>query len=74
MPRGQPAPPVSSGLGRHDEAGSHVVDRSTLLDAQRNPEKYRNLAVRVAGYSAYFVQIGKDMQDEVIRRTEHHAV
>ena len=60
------------------EGGKHVqfnvVDRATLLDAQRSPEKHRNLAVRVAGYSAYFVQLGKDMQDEVIRRTEHGAV
>lgn len=50
----------------------NVVDRATLLDAQRRPEKHRDLTVRVAGYSAYFVQLGREMQDEVIRRTEHH--
>ena len=49
----------------------NVVNRETLVDAQVRPEKHRNLAVRVAGYSAYFVQLGKGMQDEVIKRTEH---
>ena len=49
----------------------NVVDRATLLDAQRNPDRHRHLVVRVAGYSAYFVQLGAGMQDEIIRRTEH---
>jgi formate C-acetyltransferase len=52
----------------------NVVDRETLLKAQKNPEQYRDLLVRVAGYSAYFVQLGKPMQDEIIGRTEHKAV
>jgi formate C-acetyltransferase len=48
----------------------NVVTRETLLDAQQNPEKYRDLVVRVAGYSAYFTQLNRAMQDEVIARTE----
>ena len=49
----------------------NVVDKKTLLDAQAHPENYRDLVVRVAGYSAYFVQLTKAVQDEVIGRTEH---
>jgi len=49
----------------------NVFDRETLLDAQRNPEKYANLVVRVAGYSAYFVDLDKGLQDQIIARTEH---
>ena len=48
----------------------NVVDRATLEDAQRRPEEYRDLIVRVAGYSDYFVTIGKDLQDEIIGRTD----
>jgi formate C-acetyltransferase len=47
----------------------NVIDRETLLDAQRNPEKYQNLLVRVTGYNAYFVSIGKALQNEIIART-----
>jgi len=46
----------------------NVVDVNTLLDAQKNPGKYKDLLVRVAGYSAYFVDLTKDVQDEIIRR------
>ena len=49
----------------------NVVGKETLLDAQKHPENYRNLVVRVAGYSAYFVQLGKPMQDEIIGRMEY---
>ena len=49
----------------------NVVTVETLKKAQENPEKYRDLIVRVAGYSDYFVDLGKDLQDEIIRRTEH---
>ncbi|UCD04644.1 MAG: glycyl radical protein [candidate division WOR-3 bacterium] len=49
----------------------NVVTAETLKKAQRDPEKYRDLIVRVAGYSDYFVDLGKDLQDEIIRRTEH---
>jgi len=48
----------------------NVVDSKTLLDAQANPEKYTDLIVRVAGYSDYFVDIGRELQDEIIARTE----
>ncbi len=51
----------------------NVVDAQTLKDAQKNPEKYRDLIVRVAGYSDYFVDVGKELQDEIITRTEHQA-
>ena len=49
----------------------NVVTAETLREAQKHPEKYRDLIVRVAGYSDYFVDIGPDLQDEIIRRTEH---
>jgi pyruvate formate-lyase/glycerol dehydratase family glycyl radical enzyme len=48
----------------------NVVTKETLLKAQRDPEQYRDLVVRVAGYSAYFTQLNRAMQDEVIARTE----
>jgi formate C-acetyltransferase len=48
----------------------NVIARDTLLEAQQNPEKYRDLIVRVAGYSDYFVNLGKPLQDEIISRTE----
>jgi formate C-acetyltransferase len=49
----------------------NVVDRDTLLDAQEQPDKHRNLVVRVAGYSAYFVQLSRRVQDDIIARQEH---
>jgi pyruvate formate-lyase/glycerol dehydratase family glycyl radical enzyme len=49
----------------------NVVSKDTLLEAQRHPEEHRDLVVRVAGYSAYFVQLTKAVQDEIIDRTEH---
>lgn len=49
----------------------NIVNRTTLLAAQKDPEKYRNLLVRVAGYSAYFVDLSPQLQDEIINRTEH---
>lgn len=49
----------------------NVVDRKTLLDAQAHPEKHKNLVVRVAGYSALFVELSKAIQDDIINRTEH---
>jgi len=48
----------------------NVVTAETLRKAQKDPEKYRDLIVRVAGYSDYFIDLGKDLQDEIIRRTE----
>ena len=49
----------------------NVVSSDTLRAAQREPEKYRDLLVKVAGYSAYFVQLSKSLQDGIIARTEH---
>ncbi|GAF82645.1 unnamed protein product, partial [marine sediment metagenome] len=49
----------------------NVVDKQTLLDAQENPQKHPGLMVRVAGYSAYFADLTREVQDEVISRTEH---
>lgn len=55
--------------------GSHiqynVVSRETLVDAQRHPEKYRDLTIRVAGYSAYFTSLSPEIQQDIIDRTEH---
>ncbi|MBN2062365.1 MAG: formate C-acetyltransferase [Deltaproteobacteria bacterium] len=60
------------------QGGKHiqfnVIDKSTLLDSQRRPEKYRNLIVRVAGYSAYFVSLDRSVQDEIIARTDYRSV
>ena len=49
----------------------NVVDSETLRDAQKYPEKYTDLIVRVAGYSDYFNDLGEDLQNEIIKRTEH---
>ena len=49
----------------------NVVDAKTLRKAQKNPENYRDLIVRVAGYSDYFNDLGTDLQNEIIQRTEH---
>jgi len=48
----------------------NVMDKDTVLAAQRNPEKYVNLIVRVAGYSAYFIDLPRGMQDQIIDRTD----
>lgn len=49
----------------------NVIDTATLREAQKHPENYRDLIVRVAGYSDYFNDLGEDLQEEIIRRTEH---
>ena len=55
------------------EGGIHLqlnyVSRETLIDAQKHPEKYPNLRVRVSGFSGYFVRMKKPIQDEIIART-----
>ncbi len=57
-----------------DQKGMHmqfnVVSRETLLDAQKHPENYKNLVVRVAGYSALFTTLSRSLQDDIINRTE----
>jgi formate C-acetyltransferase len=49
----------------------NVVKADTLREAQQHPEQHRDLIVRVAGYSDYFCDLNPDLQDEIIRRTEH---
>ncbi len=60
-----------------DQKGSHmqfnVVSRETLLDAQKHPENYKSLVVRVAGYSALFTTLSKSLQDDIIKRTEQSS-
>jgi formate C-acetyltransferase len=48
-------------------------DKEVLIDAQKHPEKYRGLMVRVAGYVAYFVELPKELQDQIIGRTSHYV-
>lgn len=48
----------------------NIVDTETLRAAQREPEKYRDLLVRVATYSAYFVELGENLQNDIINRME----
>jgi formate C-acetyltransferase len=52
----------------------NVVSAKTLREAQKHPEKYSDLIVRVAGYSDYFNDLGEDLQNEIIRRTEHEDI
>jgi formate C-acetyltransferase len=51
----------------------NVIDAATLRAAQQKPEEYRDLIVRVAGYSDYFCDLAKDLQEEIIARTEHQS-
>ena len=47
-----------------------IINRETLVAAQKDPQKYKNLVVRIAGYSAYFVDLSPDLQNDLIDRTE----
>jgi formate C-acetyltransferase len=49
----------------------NMIDADMLRDAQRHPENYKNLLVRITGYNAYFTSIGKELQDEIIARETH---
>ncbi len=51
------------------EIQCNVVDREILLEAQRRPAEYKNLIVRVSGFSAYFVTLSPEVQEEIITRT-----
>ncbi len=68
---------VSLIRGYFDQKGSHVqfnvVSRETLRDAQKHPEKYKSLVVRVAGYSALFTTLSKGLQEDIINRTEQQG-
>ena len=64
-------------LDGYVEKGGHhlnvnVFNRETLLDAQAHPENYKDLVVRVAGYSAHWTVLAKEVQDDIIARTEQH--
>jgi formate C-acetyltransferase len=65
---------VSLIRGYFDQKGMHVqfnvINRETLLDAQKHPENYKTLVVRVAGYSALFTTLSRSLQDDIINRTE----
>ncbi|MHB8279913.1 MAG: glycine radical domain-containing protein, partial [Candidatus Humimicrobiaceae bacterium] len=66
---------IKSLIKTHFELGGHhimfnVVDSKLLRKAQKNPEKYRDLVVRVHGFSAYFVGLSKDIQEDIISRIE----
>ena len=52
----------------------NVINGATMLAAQKDPVKYRSLIVRVAGYSAYFVDLSSDLQNDLIARTEHTTI
>lgn len=52
----------------------NVVSRQNLLDAQKHPEQYRSLTVRVAGYTAYFTELAGDLQNEIIARTTYNNI
>ncbi|MEG2172392.1 MAG: pyruvate formate lyase family protein, partial [Desulfovibrionaceae bacterium] len=49
----------------------NIVNRQTLVAAQKEPDNYRSLLVRIAGYSAYFCDLSRDLQNDIIDRTEH---
>ncbi len=52
----------------------NIINQETLLKAQQHPEQYRSLLVRVAGYSAYFVELSPELQNDIILRTEHASL
>ena len=62
-----------------DELGANhvqinVVSAETLRDAQEHPENYRDLIIRVAGYTAFFTEISRDLQDDLIARVEFDGI
>ena len=55
------------------EVQINVVDNETLRNAQAHPEQYKDLVVRIGGYSDYFTLLSREMQEEIIARTSHNA-
>ena len=52
----------------------NCFDNEELMDAQKHPENHRNLVVRVAGFSAYFINLDRELQDEIIKRNANEAL
>ncbi len=58
-------------LGNGPQVQFNFVDMDTLKDAQANPQKHRDIVVRVAGYCEYFVNLDRTLQNEIMQRTMH---